>query len=92
MAAWKVRMLVESTQVTESSNMYRRSAVGRKGCLLGCQQMLTRAAKAAKLCFCCFVQAAAKLWPTIFSSEAARQKKEQVLKDMEVVRPVIETG
>ena len=38
------------------------------------------------------VQAAEKLWPAHFTTEAAKQKKEQVLQDMEAVRPVIETG
>lgn len=40
----------------------------------------------------CHEQAAAKLWPDIFSSETAQQKKDQVLKDMTTVRPVVETG
>ena len=41
---------------------------------------------------CVRSQAAAKLWPDIFNADAAEQKKEQVLKGMEVARPVIEWG
>ena len=38
------------------------------------------------------VQAAAQNWPDVFDSEQADAKKHQVLKDMQTVRPVIETG
>lgn len=38
------------------------------------------------------VQAAEQHWPDVFKSEQAKAKKEEVLKDMEHVRPVIETG
>ncbi|KAK9800246.1 hypothetical protein WJX73_005837 [Symbiochloris irregularis] len=37
-------------------------------------------------------KAATKLWPDIFSSSDASARKEHILKDMEYVRPVVETG
>ena len=37
-------------------------------------------------------QAATKLWPEIFSSDEVRARKERILRDMEYVRPVVETG
>lgn len=38
------------------------------------------------------LQAAEQHWPDVFKSEQATGRKEQVLADMQVVRPVIETG
>ncbi|DBA77981.1 TPA: hypothetical protein ACH3X1_009137 [Trebouxia sp. C0004] len=37
-------------------------------------------------------KAAEQHWPDVFKSEQARAKKDTVLRDMQVVRPVIETG
>jgi len=38
------------------------------------------------------MQAATKVWPDIFGSSEALEKKEAVLCDMRTARPVIETG
>ena len=38
------------------------------------------------------MQAALRLWPDVFGSASAEQEKQRVLKQMHVVRPVIETG
>ena len=37
-------------------------------------------------------QAAEQHWPDVFKSEQAQARKQQVLRDMEHARPVIETG
>ena len=40
----------------------------------------------------CSLQASEKLWPDVFSREEVKQKRQKVIQQMEVVRPVVETG
>ena len=37
-------------------------------------------------------QASAKVWPELFAEQRVDQQKERVMQQMEIVRPVVETG
>ena len=37
-------------------------------------------------------KAATALWPQVFDTDSARDAKDRILKDMRIVRPVVETG
>jgi hypothetical protein len=37
-------------------------------------------------------QAASKVWPEVFRTAAAEEKKEELVEKMRAVRPVVETG
>ena len=37
-------------------------------------------------------QASAELWPDLFAQPAVKERREEILNKMRVVRPVVETG
>jgi hypothetical protein len=38
------------------------------------------------------MQAASALWPELFNSPEAMERKDDIIEDMRAVRPVVETG